>query len=199
MGQDVHAARSAAYRQIWGEPTSVIQGAPADVPRIDVQVYAPRIDENGMYRDYYVLVTSGMSDLPMTFPPDATPPFHRAELVMYVPELTDEHVGLLQFVARYPHASRRYYVYGHTIPYSEPFFTGSTLSVALLLQSPYNSHARLPEVLELDGQPVELLWLQPITTKELTVKREHGIDALLALFAHHRLPFVLDERRASLV
>lgn len=107
---------------------------------------------------------------------------------MYVATPHEEHLRLLQFLAHYPHEARRYYVYGHTIPNAQPFFSDSELlSVALLLQSPFRSHARLPELLRIEGQPVELLWVQPITEAELTVKRQHGIDALLNLFSQHRV------------
>lgn len=119
---------------------------------------------------------------------------------MYVPEPhEEEHFRLLQFLAHYPHDARRYHVYGHAVPNAEPFFTNSELSVALLVKSPFNSHKRVPELLRIEGQSVELLWVQPITTQEWAVKRERGINALLGLFAHHRLPFVLDAHRRSLV
>jgi hypothetical protein len=194
------AARATAYRELWGEPANVIRQSGPQVPPIDICVYGPRMDHNGIYQAHSTLVTTGMSDLAMTFPPDSKPPFHRAELVMYVPAPSEEHFRLLQFLAHYPHDARRYYVYGHTIPNAQPFFSNSeVLSVALLLQSLVRSDARLPELLRIEGQPVELLWVQPITAPEAAVKRQRGIDALLGLFAQHRLPFVLDERRPSLV
>ena len=196
----MNETRPLVYRELWGEPAEVLREPGSQVPAIDIHVYAPRLEPDGFHRAHYRLVTSGMSELAMTFPPAANPPFHRAELVMYVPSPHEEHFRLLRFLAHYPHEAHRYYVYGHTVPNAQPFFSGSeVLSVALLLQSPYRADARLPELLRIEGQPVELLWVQPITMAEWTVKREKGIDALLGLFAERKLPFVLDERRPSLV
>jgi hypothetical protein len=199
MQADAAAARVAAFRQLWGDPATVIREDEPQVPRIDIVVYGPRMDHNGIYQAHSTLVTAGMSDLPLTFPPNSNPPFQRAELVMYVTEPNQEHFALLQFLAHYPHDARRYYVYGHTVPNAEPFFTDSQLSVALLLQSIVRWDAQLPERLRIEGQPVELLWVQPITAQECEFKRQHGIDALLGVFGQHHLPHTLDERRVSLV
>ena len=199
MQQPIDAGvRSEAYKALWGEPSAVTKDADARAPTIDVLSYAPRMDHNGVYQSHYRLVTSGMSDLPMTFPAGSTPPFRRSELVMYVAEPTEEHYGLLQFLAHYPHRAGRYYVYGHTIPNAEPFFSDSQLSVALLLQSLVRWDARLPELLQIEDQPVELLWVQPITAAELAVKQQSGLDTLLEMFRQHQLPYVLDESRNSL-
>lgn len=192
------ATRLNVYREIWGEASQVVRSVDPPVPTIDICVYPPRMDHNGIFLAHHTLVTTGMSDLPMTFPPGSSPPFRRAELLMYVSEPTEEHFFLLQFLAQYPHDQRRYFVYGHTIPNVEPFFSDSELSVALLLKSPVRFEARLPELLQIEDQRVELLWVQPITAQELTIKRQHGLDALLDLFDRHRLPYVLDERRRSL-
>jgi len=196
---DYSAARSAAYRELWGEPATVVRESGPEFPQVDICVYPPRIGPHGIQLGHHTLVTAGMSDLAMTFPPGSNPPFHRAELVMYVSEPQEEHFRLLQFLAHHPHDASRYYVFGHTIPNAEPFFTDSELSVALLLASVVQWDARLPELLRLEVQPVQLLWVQPITARELSVKREQGLDALLDLFEQHGLPYVLDERRPSLV
>jgi hypothetical protein len=199
MQHDCSAARSAAYRELWGEPATVVRESEPAVPQVEICVYPPRMGPHGIYLAHHTLVTAGMSDLAMTFPPGSNPPFHRAELVMYVSEPHEEHFRLLQFLAHHPHNARRYYVFGHTIPNAEPFFSDSELSVALLLASLVHWDARLPELLRLEDQSVQLLWVQPITAGEWTVKREQGLDALLHLFEQHRVPYVLDERRPSLV
>ena len=199
MQHEYASARLAAYRELWGDPTTVIPDRYPEAPPIGIDVYGPRMDHNGIYQEHSKLVTAGMSDRAMTFPPGGNPRFHRAELVMYVPEPNEEHFGLLHFLAHYPHNAGRYFVHGHTVPNAEPFFSESELSVALLLQPLVRWDARLPELLRIEGQPVELLWVQPITAQEHALKREQGLDALLALFQRHRLPHVLDERRPSLV
>jgi hypothetical protein len=58
---------------------------------------------------------------------------------------------------------------------------------------------RLHEELVLEGDPVSLLWVVPITTAETNLKLEHGTDALLGVFDEQQHPVVLDPRRQSYV
>lgn len=53
--------------------------------------------------------------------------------------------------------------------------------------------------LQLDGEPVNLLWLNPITDAECQLKLKRGMDALVELMKRRDLPRVLDVHRRSLI
>jgi hypothetical protein len=193
-----NAEREAVYDQLWGEPETIIHELIPFVPHVDVYVHPP----GHAGRGYYTLVTGGMSDLPMTFPPGREPPQGRAELILYVREPREDHFELLQFLAHYPHDAGRWLAHGHTLPSGdppEPFFPDSELSVILLIESIVRADARLPELLQLEGQPVELLWVVPITEPECELKLEEGLSALMKVFQRKGLHHVLHEQRPSLV
>ena len=144
-----------------------------------------------------VLVTIGMSCRSLTFPSRYTGRPFRTELILYVSEVRDEHIDILLWLAAYPHLDSTVLGFGHTVQGDEPMFEGSQLRHALMLE-PLDSQHRVDELL-VDGEPVHVLWLVPLTHGELELKKERGVDALLDLFSAADLPVVLNETRASLV
>jgi Suppressor of fused protein (SUFU) len=73
--------REAAYQQMFGKYALVYDDEfPGLVPHIDVYVYEPSVG-----RDFYTLVTGGMSDLPMNVPGDVPKAPRRTEIVFYLP------------------------------------------------------------------------------------------------------------------
>ena len=83
--------REAEYVRRFGPYSQVFHELQPIVPHIDVYVHPPHGD-----RDFTTLITGGMSDHPMPIPPGPSSP--RAELVLYVVEPTEVHVGLLRFL-----------------------------------------------------------------------------------------------------
>src|SRR5262245_10701285 len=71
--------REAVYEQMFGKYALVYDDLfPGLIPHIDVYVHEP----GHLSRDFYTLVTGGMSDLPMKVPPEAPPQIpRRTELV----------------------------------------------------------------------------------------------------------------------
>jgi suppressor of fused protein SUFU len=57
----------------------------------------------------------------------------------------------------------------------------------------------LPEELILGGEPVDFLWVVPLTTAECNLKLEKGLEAILDPFQQHRHPHVFDPNRKSYV
>jgi hypothetical protein len=57
----------------------------------------------------------------------------------------------------------------------------------------------LPEQLILAGDPVDLLWVVPLTSAECNLKLEKGFPAILDLFERRRHPHVYDPDRKSYV
>jgi hypothetical protein len=187
--------REAVYQELWGEAESVSHELLPLEPHIDVFLYREEFEE----RTFFRLVTAGMSDLPMQLPDGEQV---RAELVMYVPKIEESYVEMLRFLAHYPHDNRRWLYFGHTLPNGHPpspFFESSKLSVALIANSVVARDNQLNEQLILDGTAVELMCVIPITEAECNLKLERGADALYELFNETKLPFILDERRRSLV
>src|SRR5262245_19297927 len=74
--------RERVYEQMFGPMDGVYDDTfPGLVPHIDVYVHPPGVAG----RDFYTLVTGGMSDLRMKLPPDAVDKLpRRAEIIFYL-------------------------------------------------------------------------------------------------------------------
>lgn len=181
----------------------------SDLVHIDVHVMKPTPQE-----PFYVLYSSGMSDLPMTLPPDIAQEYkhlERAELYMLLPadwNLADEHnpdlayeqywpVQMLKCLARFPHEYETWLGWGHTMPNGpdyEPLQGGHGMSGFVLLEPHAEDMALLKAA---DGTPIHLYMVAPAYREEIEYKLEHGMHALEKLFAQNKLPQVLDLRRPN--
>ncbi len=165
-------------------------------PEVAVYVFARDLGEG----TFYTLTTGGMSDARMHLPPDlpeGIPP--RAELLLYVRELREDYVSLLRWLARFPFRDETWLGFGHTVALAEPPFPGSALRHLLLLTSVVSPDRELSQRLIVKDEPVEFLWVVPITEEERDHKIEHGVHALLDLFETHSHPWILDLSRSSYV
>lgn len=194
-------ARAQVFKNLFGEPAQVVPD-PDDAfdlsPQIEVAIHPPGHGD----RDFYTLVTRGMSDAPMVVPPDLGAPFRRAELVVYVDVPGPTIVRLLQTIARLPHQSRSWLGHGHTIPNGDPpapLFPGSSLDTVLILDPIVAPERHVREQVVVAGDPLNLLWLFPLTSAEASRKVESGLSVLLELFNREQISFVLDPQRPSLV
>jgi hypothetical protein len=188
--------RETVYRSLFGSCETVRHEMIPLIPHIDIYIYAPEAGR----RDFYTLITGGMSDLPMNVPDDVADCYRRAELILYVRQPTEAHISLLRFLAHFPHDQRTWIGHGHTIPNGQPpvpLFEGSKLDTMLLCNSILSPDNSLPRLLTLDDCPVQLLWLIPITTAECNFKLRYGIDRLLEVFDRVDHPFLLEEKRRS--
>lgn len=172
---------------------------------VDVHVVAPADD-----RPYYTLVTSSMSQRPMT-----TPPGHEAfaygELVMKLPRWwpmsqqawrNERHywpIRLLRGLARFPHEHRTWLGWGHTIPNgpeATPFAKGTGLCCAVLehVFEPL-SLARL----ELPDRVVHFYSVIPIRRDEMEYKLRYGAEPLSVLLETTDVGDVIDPARPSAI
>lgn len=191
--RNANESRLAAYGRLLGHATGRAEG-PAGV---DVLQVPPGFHG----RDFWTLLTSGLSDRRMAIPSDLGPEHARAELVLYVREPSPEHVRLLQTCAALAAEPETWLGHGHTIPNGQPpapLFPGSQLKVLLLLRTILEPDAFLSDHLTIEGDPVSLLWLVPITAAELDLKLLQGLPALFQRFDEGGLSHVLDEGRESL-
>jgi ribosomal protein S27E len=180
---------------------------------IDIHVITPS-DE----RPYNLLVTTGMSDRPMSVPAGTTnadspdygaSPF--AELLIGLPpdwpldqsQWDDENsfwpIRWLKMLARFPHAYDTWLGYGHTIPNGDPPepFAGNTSFCCWLLSESVLCDDRLDVCRLDDGRVVNFYGLYPLYLEEMQFKLRYGVDALSARFEEENVSDLLDIHRAN--
>lgn len=148
-------------------------------------------------RPFHTLVTSGMSDIPMSTP-EGIEGCDFAELSICLPEdwdLTNEtwdesNNGLkdeknywpirwLKVLARFPHIYNTWLSHGHTIPNGDPaeaFAENTELNTMLLLPSVVFDEGF--HTLELKNKSVDFYALIPLYSEEVDLKMKKGVEAL---------------------
>ena len=189
--------RDEVYESLFGEIDQVYHEMIPFVPHIDIYTFKPGFQG----RDFWTVVTAGMSDLPMTVPPDVGSEFSRVELIFYCNRVEEAYLGLLRTMAHFPHDNRTWFGFGHTVPNGQPaaplFRPNSLMTTLLFLGTIVSPDAELGEQLVIDGDPVNFLWVVPISDAECEAKLEHGVDKLLDLFSEVSHPFVFTGDRDS--
>ncbi|MGZ7445906.1 suppressor of fused domain protein [Paenibacillus sp. TH7-28] len=172
-----------------GRNSSVFHEIISDIVHIDVNIMEPTEQE-----PFWILYTTGMSDLPMTLPESMLEQlednFDRAELIIFLPatwELNEQAfkddnnywpIRLMKQLARFPHQYNTWLGYGHTIPnYQdyEPYADGTGLNGVVL----YELNEDLSVIPTKDGNKVHTYFLIPLYREEMEYKLEHGMDALM--------------------
>jgi hypothetical protein len=198
-------ARDAAYSKVIGREYDSFVDNEGE-PRIEVRRYAGKPVKNGPECD--VWVTSGMSDVEMT---DDDDELIRRELIFYA-KPGGSFANALTAVARFPFENDTFLESGHSIrTYGALFLPGGAEALVsddassielphLVLLSPLlRHHQRLSDELEIEGCPVEFLWVVPISKAELELKLEQDTDALLDVFEENKHPWLFDPTRKSYV
>jgi hypothetical protein len=183
-----HGERLEAHlRKFLGEASDVFHEIVSEFVHIDVYVYPPAAG-----RDYVVLVSNGMSRLPMTVPPEL-PGRRWAELTVFLPPnwplteaaIRDERnywpLRWLKTLARLPHEYRTWLGPYHTVPNGDPArpFAGNTELCCWLLVPPVLLGKGFPKVDLPGGEALYLYNLVPIHRSEMEFKLQHGADALV--------------------
>jgi suppressor of fused protein SUFU len=190
--------RRQAFERLFGTVRGIAHESLALIPHVDVHTYVRR---GAGGSEVYSLVTSGMSDLTMTVPAGAEDR-RRVELIFYCTEPKPEYIETLRWLAHFPHDQKTWIGMGHTIPNGNPpapFWGSSILDTILLLPPIVNRDTTLPKELVLGGDPVNFLWVVPLSTPECNLKLAKGLDALMDLFERNRHPHVFDPARKSYV
>jgi len=179
---------------VLGNEGFVLHEIVSDEVHVDVMVYPPRAD-----RQTFLLVTCGMSALPMSAPDDEA---RFAELCLELPpdwlitpaafknERNYWPVRLLKDLARLPHRHQTWFALGHTVANGDPdkpYADNTRLCAAMLVQPVF-----LPEeirnlpLLNRSNETARLFQVVPIYRTEMEYKLEHGfapfIERLTALF-----------------
>ena len=186
------AVREAHYKRFLGRlDQDVMHSTDAKSPHIDIYQFAPT-DQ----RDYWTLITGGMSDLPQPRVPDGISP--RAEIMLYAPEPRGWMFNVMKGLAEMPFDDDTFLHWFHTVPNGMPMTAEPSLLTNFFFVPPYFEGAEF-DTLKVGGDDVDILWMIPITDAELEYKLEHGSEALEELFDEHELSPVIDEQRESLL
>jgi hypothetical protein len=172
-----------------GKPQSVFHEILSDLVHIDIHVIRPAPD-----REYYSLVTTGMSDLPMKVP-SGYEDYRYAELMISLPpdwpmreeDLKDERnywpLRWLKTLARFPHEYDTWVGASHTIPTGDPPkpFAANTKLCCMMLIPPMRAGEGFSS-LSLPDRYVNFYALVPLYREEMELKLREGSEALAARF-----------------
>ncbi len=163
-------------------------------------------------RPFHVVVTCGMSELPMNVP-EEFPEAAFAELFVLLPpdwpldqaSLQDERnwwpLRMLKHLARLPHEYDTWIGEGHTVPNDdppEPYAEGTELCCALAMPP-----MLVPEGFATLARPghgeIRFLMVVPLHADEMALKLERGVDELYKRFDDADLDPVIDPARPSTI
>jgi len=189
--------RERHYDEFFGESDTVLHEVLPLVPHIDVYRYPPTSTRN-----FYTYVTGGMSDLPMHSPEETGRDCRRVELVFYSESENKLYAEWLRTLAHFPHDNHTWLHWGHTMPNGTPptpLFGEGPLNTMIFMGSILRPDNTLGELLSIDSDPVNLVWVVPITQAECELKLEKGVSAIYDLFDEHKHPHVFCGQRKSYV
>lgn len=190
-----------------GPVATVYHELVSDLVHIDVHIVEPAAE-----RDFYTLVTSGMSDRPMNAPEGAEE-LRFAELVIGLPSdwpmeeedlKQEEHywpVRLMKFLARFPHEYETWLWSMHTIPNGDPpqpYAKNTELCGAMLLP-PITTAEDFWELPIGDEKRIHFFGVVPLHQDEMDLKLREGAEALFDGFDEHNVSELLDPARPSTV
>lgn len=181
----------------------------SDLVHIDVHIIPP--DED---LPFYVLYTTGMSDLPMTLPEEIEHPelYRRGELYLFLP--ADWQLGkpgdsgtdippayywpihLIKFLARFPHEYKTWLGWGHTMPNGPgyaPLGEGTGMGGVVL-----SATDKIPPLKAEDGAVVNFYMVLPAYKEEIEYKLQYGMEKLEERFMEGKVSLVWDIRRPNL-
>ncbi|HYF52195.1 MAG TPA: suppressor of fused domain protein [Planctomycetota bacterium] len=162
-------------------------------------------------RPYHVLVTSGMSELPM-HAPEGAEDYRYAELLIALPPdwplsqeaFKDEKnywpIRWLKNIARGAHEMKWWVSYGHTIPNgdpAEPFAENTQMSCWLLAPPIMVADSDFAKLKINDEKTIHFLAMVPLYPEETELKLSRGADKLYDLFDKHRVTELLDLERSN--
>jgi Suppressor of fused protein (SUFU). len=189
-----------------GRISMVFHEVISDLVHIDVHQIPPTDD-----RPYWTLITSGMSDRPMTTPEGATE-FAHAELMLCLPkswkmeheDWKDENhywpIRWLKICARFPHEYKTWLSWGHTLPNGDPPepFAKNTQFCCMMLGT---SRTVSTDFWSLQIRPdkiIRFFALYPLYRGELEIKLKKGAEHMEELFDKNKITEIVNVARADL-
>ncbi len=192
-----------------GRESRVLHEIVSDIVHVDVHVMWPSKEQN-----FFVLYTTGMSDLPMTLdseiPAETRKKLELAELYLFLPgdwPLSPDSVPpenaywpirTMKFMARFPHQYCTWLGWGHTMP-NGPEYTPLDDSVGFGgVVFSGGGDGKLGGFTARDGRRINLLFMIPAYKEEIEYKLKYGMEKLDEVFQEKDLPMVLDPQRPNL-
>jgi len=187
-----------------GEEGDVFHELVSDIVHIDLLRNGPT-DEF----PFQTVMTCGMSERPMTTPPEL-PEWRYGELMLRLPPewpmekaaFEDEShywpLRLLKQLARLPHEYDTWLGYGHTVPNGdppEPYAPNTELSGAVLLPPVLGPDGF--ERVEAAGRAINVFAVIPLYAGEMDLKLDEGSDELIDRLDAAEASELLDPRRPS--
>ncbi len=166
-------------------------------------------------RDYEVLVTMGMSAIPMQTSEDSNDPKYIELIILLPKDWPLEHLNmfsenyywpirLLKDLARFAHHNQTYLGYAHTIANAEneselsPYADNNQFCASILL--PSITLGEQSFILRRDdGRDIYFFCVIPIFREELFFKLENGADKLMDLFDQYQVDDIVDIHRQSVI
>jgi hypothetical protein len=159
----------------------------SDLVHIDVHQIKPTRERN-----FWTLITTGMSDRPMTVPEGVTDA-HYAELMICLPpswKISDEAfkdeanywpIGLLKLLSRLPHEYGTWLAPGHTIPNADPPepYAPDTKFCCAMLVNPLTTPPEFDQFEAGTGKVIRFLAVIPLYLEEVELKLKQGSDELI--------------------
>jgi hypothetical protein len=189
-----------------GKIDSVFHEIVSDLVHIDIHIVKPTQERN-----FYTLVTSGMSDRPMNTPAVVKGKgFEYAELIVCLPpdgpiEQSDENsywpIRWLKTLSRFPHEYNTWIWYDHTIPNGAELqpYADNTLLCCMLLTAPETLPMDFIKLKVNDNKTINFIAVVPIYKDETDFKLKAGSAKLTNLFAANNVTELLDIHRKSVV
>ncbi|MCB1233189.1 MAG: suppressor of fused domain protein [Verrucomicrobiae bacterium] len=188
-----------------GPISTVFHEVISDLVHIDIHIVEPTRERN-----FYTLVTSGMSDRPMT-PPAPHSDLRFSELLICLPSTwpmgeknwDDEKnywpVRILKFLGRFPHEYDTWLWAQHTIPNGDPPapLAENTKMSAMILLPPLTVSSEFWQ-LEIDPEKtIHFHAVIPLHEDELALKLREGTEALFDGFERDGVTELLEVARPS--
>lgn len=190
-----------------GEVTMVFHEIVSDLVHIDVHHVPPGPD-----REFHTLITTGMSDKPMTVPEGAEE-FRFAELVVCLPpdwKLTREDfaneanywpIRLMKELARLPHEYDTWLGPGHSVPNGEkpqPYAPNTRFCCALIVPA-IRFDKEFLRLETADERVINFYSVWPLLPDETDFKLKHGYDELMDRLFSRDVTDLIDIHRRSAV
>jgi len=193
-----------------GKPSWVLHEIGSRYVHIDVHVIPPQPG-----RDFYTLVTSGMSDKPMKAPKQAEG-LEYSELMLCLPRdwsmkeydvmsqetwSRDWPVVWLRQLARFPHEYKTWLFWGHSVPNGDPAqpFTPETELCGWVLLEPQLVSNQFKVMTSDDGRKTLFHAAVPVYKEEMDLKLREGAEKLQELFVAKGITELVEPGRPSAV
>lgn len=190
-----------------GPVSNVFHELISDLIHVDVHIVKPSVDRN-----YYTLITFGMSDLPMTAP-DEYSECRYSELLICLPPtwpMTEDSwnkeenywpIRTLKFLSRFPHEYQTWLWSTHTIPNGNPAepFSASVEMSSVILLPPVLMDDDFKELKVSNEKTIHFHAIIPLYNDEMEMKLKKGVDALFDGFDECGMSELFNPERRSVV